>query len=77
MPAPAELVVITPADISAFLDGELPPDERGDVAACLREDDRAACLFSAWQWQLGLLYAAFGRSIEEPPPTRLRLDATV
>jgi anti-sigma factor RsiW len=75
MPAAAELVVITPADISAFLDGELSPEERTDVAACVRDDDRAACLFNAWQWQLGLLCAAFGRIIEEPPPTRLRLGA--
>lgn len=77
MPAPAELVVITPADISAFLDGELSSEERSDAAACVRDDDRAACLFSAWQWQLGLLYAAFGRIAEESPPTRLRLPATV
>ena len=76
MPAPAELVVITPADVSAFLDGELSPDERRDVAACVRDDDRAACLLSAWQWQLGLLYAAFGRIVDEPPPERLRPSAT-
>jgi anti-sigma factor RsiW len=73
----AELVVITPADVSAFLDGELSTEERADVAACVRDDDRAACLLSAWQWQLGLLYAAFGRIIEEPPPTRLRPTATI
>jgi anti-sigma factor RsiW len=75
MPAAAELVVITPADISAYLDGELSPEERSDVAACVRDDDRAACLFSAWQWQCGLLYAAFGRIIEELPPERLRSGA--
>jgi anti-sigma factor RsiW len=77
MAAAAELVIITPAEISAFLDGELPPEERSDVAACVRDDDRAACLLSAWQWQLGLLWVAFGRIIDEPPPPRLRLGAPV
>lgn len=68
-----ELVVITPADVSAFVDGELSREERRDVVECARDDDRAACLLRAWQWQLGLLYAAFGRIIEEPTPERLRL----
>lgn len=76
MSAAAELVVITPADVSAFLDGELSPEERRDVAACVRDDDRAACMLTAWQWQLGLLCAAFGRIIDEPTPERLRLTAT-
>jgi anti-sigma factor RsiW len=70
-----ELVVITPVEVSAFVDGELSPEERGDVAACVRDDDRAAQLFKAWQWQHGLLYAAFGRIVEEPTPERLRLTA--
>lgn len=77
MSAVAELVVITPADVSAFLDGELSPQDRKDVAACVRDDDRAACLLTAWQWQLGLLYAAFSRIVEEPIPERLRLSAIV
>ena len=68
-----ELVIITPAEVSAFVDGELSREDRSDVAACVRDDDRAACLVSAWQWQLGLLYAAFGRIVEEPTPRRLKL----
>ena len=72
-----ELVVITPAEISAFVDGELSRDERSDVAACVRDDERAACLFKAWQWQLALLYAAFGRIADEPIPQRLRLTLAV
>jgi anti-sigma factor RsiW len=73
MSGSAELIIITPVEISAFVDGELSPDERCDVAACVRDDDRAACLVAAWQWQQALLYAAFGRIIEEPTPQRLRL----
>jgi anti-sigma factor RsiW len=72
-----ELVVITPAEISAFVDGELRGEERSDVAACVRDDERAACLLTAWQWQLALLYAAFGRIVDEPTPQRLRLTASV
>lgn len=68
-----ELVVITPAEVSAFVDGELSPEERLDVAACVRDDDRAACLVKAWQWQFALLYAAFGRITEESTPPKLRL----
>ncbi len=75
MSAPAELIVITPVEVSAFVDGELHPDERGDVEACLRDDDRAICMVRAWQWQLGLLHAAFARIVEEPVPERLKLTA--
>jgi anti-sigma factor RsiW len=75
MSGSVELVVITPAEVSAFVDGELSPEERSDVAACVRDDDRAACLCKAWQWQLALLYAAFGRIIDEPTPERLKLSA--
>jgi anti-sigma factor RsiW len=72
-----ELVVITPAEVSAFVDGELSREDRSDVAACVRDDDRAACLVGAWQWQLALLYAAFGRIVDEPTPQRLKLTAPV
>lgn len=68
-----ELVVITPADLSAFIDGELDPKERHDVAACARDDERAALWLNAWHWQLALLYETFGRSVEEPVPARLRV----
>jgi anti-sigma factor RsiW len=71
-----ELVIITPAEISAFVDGELSREERSDVAACVRDDERAACLLKAWQWQLALLYAAFGRIVDEPTPQRLKVTAT-
>jgi anti-sigma factor RsiW len=71
-----ELVVITPAEVSAFVDGELSREERSDVAACVRDDERAACLLKAWQWQLALLYAAFGRIVDEPTPQRLKVTAT-
>lgn len=71
-----ELVVITPADVSAFVDGELSREERNDVAACVRDDERAACLLNAWRLQLAQLYAAFGRIVDEPTPQRLRLTAS-
>lgn len=67
-----EVVFITPAEISAFLDGELSPEERRDVAACAKEDDRAACLIAPWQWQAAMFYAAFGPIANEPIPERLR-----
>jgi anti-sigma factor RsiW len=73
MPEPIKLVVITPADVSAFVDGELSPEERRDVMACARDDDRVACLIGAWRWQIGLLHEVFGRTVEEPIPERLRL----
>lgn len=75
MAAQIELVVVTPADISAFVDGELSFEERHDVAACARTDERAAFWINAWHWQLALLHQAFGRVIEEPVPERLRLCA--
>jgi anti-sigma factor RsiW len=68
-----ELVVITPADLSALIDGELGPEERHDVAACARDDERAGLWLNAWHWQLALLHETFGRAIEEPVPARLRV----
>lgn len=77
MTKPIELVVITPEEVSAYIDGELSREDRRDVAECVRDDDRAACLLKAWQWQLALLYAAFGRIVDEPIPRRLRLTASL
>ena len=71
-----ELIVITPAEVSAFVDGELSREDRSDVAACVRDDERAAWMVRAWQWQLALLYAAFGRIVDEPTPQRLKLTAS-
>jgi anti-sigma factor RsiW len=70
-----ELVVITPADISAFVDGELTSEDRRNVVACARTDERAAFWINAWQWQLALLHEAFGRVVEEPLPEQLRVRA--
>jgi anti-sigma factor RsiW len=68
---PAELIVMTAEDVSAFVDGELGRDERQDVAACARDDDRVACLIAAWQWQQGLLHVAYGALTDEPVPVAL------
>lgn len=68
---PAELIVVTAADVSAFVDGELAPQERRDVAACARDDDRVARLIAVWRWQLGLIHKAFGRACDRPSPDRL------
>lgn len=68
---PAELIVVTAADVSAFVDGELAPEERRDVAACARDDERVALLVAAWRWQLRLIHIAFGRDCEKPLPDRL------
>ena len=67
----AELVVLTGADVSAFVDGELPPEERWDVAACARDDERVASLLAAWLWQLRLIHNAFGQDCKKPLPDRL------
>jgi anti-sigma factor RsiW len=67
----AELVVMTGEDVSAFVDGELAREDRQDVAACARDDDRVACRIAAWQWQQGLLHAAFGAVADEPVPEAL------
>lgn len=72
MAGPVELVIIAPAELSAYVDGEFGPDERRDVAACIREDERAICLIRSWQWQLGLLHAAFAEVVDEPVPARLK-----
>jgi anti-sigma factor RsiW len=64
----AELVVLTVEDVSSFIDGELGREERLDVVACARDDDRVACRIAAWQWQQGLLHGAFGAVVDEPVP---------
>lgn len=71
----AEVVVMTTEDVSAFVDGELAHEDRSDVAACARDDDRVACRIAAWQWQQGLLHCVFGGVIDEPLPKALRMAA--
>jgi anti-sigma factor RsiW len=67
----AQLTILTVEDVSAFVDGELEREERREVAACARDDDRVACRIAAWQWQIGLLHAAFGSVADDPVPERL------
>lgn len=71
----AKVVVMTAEDVSAFVDGELGREERFDLAACARDDDRVACRIAAWQWQQGLLYGAFGAVVDEPVPEALAVVA--
>jgi anti-sigma factor RsiW len=66
----AQLTILTADDVSAFVDGELGREERLEVAACARDDERVACRIAAWQWQIGLLHRAFGGT-DEPVPPRL------
>lgn len=40
-----KIEIVTEEDICAYLDGELDPEDRAIVEACLREDERAMALY--------------------------------
>ncbi len=60
-------------DLHAFVDGQLPPAERDEVARRLETDAEAAQLVAAYQVQRQALRAAFAARASEPVPSRLAL----
>lgn len=62
---------LDPADIHAFVDGELDPQRRAEVERLIAEDSEAAAEAKAWRDQNEALKRAFAPVLAEPVPGRL------
>jgi len=57
--------------LSAWIDGELPPEQRAEVEAWLREHPEGAARVRAWSADARSLRSAFGPLLDEPVPAAL------
>jgi anti-sigma factor RsiW len=65
---------VTEEELHAFVDGELPSDRQGAVAAWLAAHPEQAALVAAWRAQADSIRARYGVVAKEPVPDRLKLD---
>jgi len=66
--------LVTEEELHALVDGELSPDRQEAVAAWLAAHPDRAALVTAWRAQADAIRARFGVVVDEPVPSRLRLD---
>jgi anti-sigma factor RsiW len=59
---------ISPEDLSAFIDGELPPERTASIAAALRTDPALAAQADSFRRDRDALRAAFAPAATEPLP---------
>src|SRR5215510_1784824 len=65
---------VTPDELHAYVDGEIPADRRGAVEAWLANHPEDAARVAAWQAQAEAVRARYGAVASEPVPARLNLD---
>jgi anti-sigma factor RsiW len=65
---------VTEDELHAYVDGELPDDRKGSVAAWLAAHPEDASLVAAWQAQAESIRARYGAVADEPVPARLQLE---
>jgi len=65
---------ITPDEIHAYVDGQLPADRQEAVATWLATHPDDAALVAAWRAQADAIRARYGAIVDEPTPERLKLD---
>ena len=65
---------ITEADLHSFVDGQLPPDRRRQLAAYLQANPLQAARLQDWQLQNRSLVHAFRHILDEPLPVSLSLN---
>lgn len=66
---------ITDAELHAYVDGKLTPDQRVGVEAFLKSNPDRAKEIAHWQRQNETLSALFGSTAQEPVPARLNPQA--
>ncbi|MBZ0140510.1 MAG: anti-sigma factor, partial [Pseudorhodoplanes sp.] len=64
---------VTPDELHAFVDGELPVDRRDAVEAWLANHPEDAALVHAWRAQAEAIRARYATIVNEPVPARLRV----
>jgi anti-sigma factor RsiW len=65
---------VTPEELHAFVDGELPADRHDAVNAWLVTHPDDAALVTTWRAQADAIRARYGVVVNEPVPARLTLD---
>jgi len=65
---------VTPDELHAFVDGELPADRHDAVNAWLATHPDDAALVTAWRAQADAIRARYGAVVNEPVPEPLALD---
>ena len=68
---------VTPDELHAFVDGELPADRQGAVNAWLASHPEDAAMVAAWRAQADAIRARYGTAANEPVPERLALDNVI
>lgn len=65
---------ITPDELHAYVDGQLPADRQEAVATWLSTHPDDAALVAAWRAQADAIRARYSAIADEPTPERLKLD---
>jgi anti-sigma factor RsiW len=65
---------VTPDELHAFVDGELPADRQDAVNSWLATHPDDAALVAAWRAQADAIRARYGAVVDEKVPERLALD---
>ena len=66
-------MVVTEADLHAFLDGALPAARAAEVEAYLEERPEEAARLAVYREQIAAMRREFDPVLDEPPPQRLRI----
>ncbi|MGE3146235.1 MAG: anti-sigma factor [Pseudorhodoplanes sp.] len=67
-------IPVTPDELHAYVDGELPPDRLEAVLAWLAAHPEDAALVAGWRAQADSIRARYGAVANEPVPARLGID---
>lgn len=65
---------VTPDELHAFVDGELPADRRDAVEAWLASHPEDAALVNTWRAQADAIRARYSAVVNEPVPSRLHVE---
>lgn len=68
---------VTPDELHAYVDGELPADRLDAMEAWLAGHPEDAALVAAWRAQADAIRARFGAVVNEPVPARLKIENVV
>ncbi len=70
----APRIPVTEDELHAYVDGELPPERRGDVEAWLAIHAVDAERVKSWRTMAEALHARYGTVVNEPVPARLEIE---
>jgi len=68
---------VTPDELHAYIDGELPADRHGAVEAWLASHPEDAVQVEQWRTQADAIRSRYGAVVSEPVPKRLELNQII